>query len=442
MNATVTETADTTVKILVVDDEENILRAIRRLLMEEDLDVLTATSGEEGLSILGSNRDVGLIVSDQRMPGLTGVDFLERARRMAPDTIRIMLTGYADVKAAIDAINRGGAYRYIAKPWKDDELVQVIREAAQRFSLLRENRRLAEILKRQNEELQNWNSKLEYFVRKQTEEIRKNNEELRELNSRLKKSFQDSILAFSGLIELRDSGVRHHSRNVAEVASKVAASLGLSREETETITAASLLHDIGKIGIPDVLLRKELDEMNAEEMKEYRLHPVRGQAAVDSVEGLREAGILIRHHHESFNGKGFPDGLRGNKIPLGARIIGMADAVDKAIRRFPGDNAVQTALRSVKDDLGRRFDPGLYKTTCEAVEETYAEVIVKTDVVELELHPNNLKAGMVISRDVHSGTGLLLLSKGLRLNEKNIQAIRRYYQIDPSRSGVFVMVKR
>ncbi|NOZ24682.1 MAG: response regulator [Nitrospirae bacterium] len=432
----------TTVKVLVVDDEENILRAISRLLMDEDLDVMTATSGEEALRILGSNRDVGLIVSDQRMPGLTGVDFLEKAREIAPDTIRIMLTGYADVNAAIDAINRGGAYRYVAKPWKDEELVQIIREAAQRFCLIQENRRLSEMLRQKNEELRNWNAQLEFFVQKQTREIQKNNEELQLLNKRLKQNFQNSIIAFSGLIELRDSAVRNHSRNVAEVSRKAAESLGLPGAEIETITVASLLHDIGKIGIPDVLLRKELGGMSPEELKEYRLHPVRGQAAIDSIEDLREAGILIRHHHESYDGSGFPDRLRGDRIPLGSRIIGMADAVDKAIGSLYGDNAIQVALKSVKDGLGSRFDPALYRHIKASAEETYAEVMIKTDVVELELHPDNLQAGMIISRDVYSGTGLLLLSKGLRLNEKNIQAIRRYYRIDPSRSGVFVMVKR
>ncbi len=439
MNGTKT---DISVKILVVDDEENILRAIRRLLMDEDLEVLTATSGEEALRILTSDQDVGLILSDQRMPGLTGVDFLEKARKIVPDTIRIVLTGYADVNAAIDAINRGGAYRYVAKPWKDDELVQIIREAAQRFFLVKENKRLSGIMKRQNEELQTWNSQLEYFVQKQTKEIQKNNEELQRLNRRLKKNFQNSILAFSGLIELRDSGVRNHSRNVAEVSTKVAESLGLPGAEIETITVASLLHDIGKIGIPDVLLQKDFEDMSSEELEEYMLHPVRGQAAIDSIEDLRKAGILIRHHHESFNGKGFPDRLRGDNIPLGSRIISMADAVDKAIGKLYGDNAIQVALKSLKEGLGSSFDPGLYKAVTASVEEIYAKVLVKTDVVELELHPNNLKAGMVISRDVHSGTGLLLLSKGLQLNEKNIEAIRRYYKIDPSRNGVFVMVKR
>jgi len=137
-------------KALFVDDEENILKSLRRLLADEDMEVLTATSGEQGLEILRCKGDIGLIVSDQRMPGLTGVDFLREARDIAPDAVRIMLTGYADISATIDAINKGGTYRYISKPWDDEELVMTIREALSHYRLAAENRKLWGIVNRQN----------------------------------------------------------------------------------------------------------------------------------------------------------------------------------------------------------------------------------------------------------------------------------------------------
>ncbi|RMG57169.1 MAG: response regulator, partial [Deltaproteobacteria bacterium] len=158
------------IKVLFVDDEENILKALRRLLIdEEDMEVFTASSGEEGLKILESEPDIGVIVSDQRMPGLSGVDFLEKAKKIAPHSVRIVLTGYADVHAAVDAINRGGAYRYVSKPWKDEELLQIIRDAASRYRLIVENRRLIQIINQQNRELKSWNEKLEARVKEQTE---------------------------------------------------------------------------------------------------------------------------------------------------------------------------------------------------------------------------------------------------------------------------------
>ena len=166
------------VRVLFVDDEENILRSVKRLFMEESYEVLTANSGEEALELLKDGQDIGLIVSDQRMPGTQGVDLLKQASEISPDTLRIMLTGYTDINAAIDAINKGGAYQYITKPWKDDELIQIVRDAVYRYSLIRENKRLAEIVKRQNEELKQWNDQLQYRVQEQTIEIRETQKQL------------------------------------------------------------------------------------------------------------------------------------------------------------------------------------------------------------------------------------------------------------------------
>lgn len=191
------------VQVLFVDDEENILKSLRRLLQDEEFEVLTAGSGGAALQLLQEAEHVGLIVSDQRMPGLSGVEFLEQAKSVAPQALRIMLTGYADINATIDAINRGGAYRYITKPWNDDEIVLTIRDAVRHYRLEEENRRLAAIVARQNEELQEWNANLKQRVLEQTTEIRKKHEELQNANERLRESYRNTILAFSRLIELR-----------------------------------------------------------------------------------------------------------------------------------------------------------------------------------------------------------------------------------------------
>lgn len=434
--------SETPMGILFVDDEKNVLQALRRLFMDEDYEVNLANSGEEALEILKQNPDIGLIISDQRMPGLTGVDFLEQAKAILPDAIRILLTGYADLTAVVDAINRGGAYRYITKPWKDDELVRVIEEAAGRFSLLKENKRLQKIVEKQNDELTKWNSQLEYFVQEQTLEIQNKNKELENLNKNLKDNFKNSIAAFSGLIELRDEGTANHSKNVAEISVKIAAAMGLAGAELESITIAALLHDIGKIGIPDVLFLKEMDEMDEFDRKEYMKHPVRGQAAIDSVENLRKAGVLIRHHHEWFNGAGFPDKLRGEAIPAGSRIIAAADYFERSVRKVTADNAMEIALTRIKDDRGVQFDPVIYPHLEAAVKDIFSKINIKTGMVEMELNVKDIKHGMVIARDVKSGTGITLLTKGTMLNSKNIQAIRRYYELDPSKGGIFVSIPR
>jgi len=174
-------TGETPVRVLFVDDEENILRSIKRLFMEESYEILTANSGEEALKLLKDHQNIGLLVSDQRMPGMQGVDLLQQASHISPDTLRILLTGYTDINAAISAINKGGACQYITKPWKDNELIQIIRDAVYRYSLIRENKRLAEIVKRQNEELKQWNDQLQYRVQEQTIEIRESEKRFRRL---------------------------------------------------------------------------------------------------------------------------------------------------------------------------------------------------------------------------------------------------------------------
>ncbi len=429
-------------KILFVDDEENILRSLKRLFIDEDFEVFTASSGMEGLDILEDNHDIGIIVSDQRMPEMSGVEFLERSQRVVPDALRMVLTGYADVTAAVDAINRGGALRYIAKPWKDEELVQTIKDAFHRYSLLQENKRLTNVIKEQNREIRKWNKELEFYVQKQTVEIQNNNKELKRLNERLKSNFKHTIHAFSNLLELRTEDAGSHSRNVAEISVKIARQMGLDAKETEAITIAALLHDIGKIGIPDRLLFKGLEDMSSDELNIYKLHPVRGQTAVDAIDDLRDAGRLIRHHHESYNGKGFPDGLKGDAIPLGAQIISAADFADRTIRKCSEDNPVEYVIKKLTDAIGKRFDLRLLKYIEEPVRGLYSRSLPKQHMVELEIQPDDLKEGMVTAKEVKSGTGLLLLGKDMKLNGKSIQILKRYYQIDPPKTGVFVWVNR
>jgi response regulator RpfG family c-di-GMP phosphodiesterase len=437
----IVEEKELSVQVLFVDDEENIIKALRRLFMDEDFGVLTATSGEEGLAVIKSNKDIGLVVSDQRMPGMTGVDFLAEARKLAPDALRIVLTGYADINTAMGAINEGGAFRYLTKPWQDDDIVQNIREAIKIFRLKRENDRLQEIVKQQNAMLEEWNRKLKTRVLEQTRDIREKNEALNHLNTRLKKNFNSSILAFSKLLELRDKSVGSHAVKVAELSTRMARDKGISEEAVETIQIAALLHDVGKIGIRDQLLQKNRQDLSEDERAEYRQHSVRGQAAIDTIEDLRGAGILIRHHHEWFNGQGWPDGLQGDAIPIGARIIGMADYMDREINANPIGDIVANGLKAVQEGLDFILDPDLYPFVEKAARAIYAAYVSEETMEIVERTPEELQMGAILAKDVVSGTGILLLGKGSVLDENSIRAISRYYMIDPPQKGIFILEK-
>jgi response regulator RpfG family c-di-GMP phosphodiesterase len=433
---------DRCINVLLVDDEENILKSLQRLLMDEEFEIHTAGSGDEGLALLMELTNVGLIVSDQRMPGMNGAEFLGRTREIAPDAMRILLTGYSDITATIDAINKGGACRYVAKPWNDGELLLIIRDAVRQYSLIAENRRLNEIVRQQNEELQEWNRNLKGRVLEQTTAIRQKNEELRDLLKKVKENYTEIIAAFSGLVELQSGKHKQHARNVAELSVNAAKELGISGDDLESIRIAALLHDIGEIGIPERILIMSPDAMNADELRQYQQHTVRGQMAIDAIEDLRPVGRLIRHHHENFDGGGFPDRLSGDAIPVGARIIAFADCLDRASETCAGDVA-DLSLVKAGFLLGKRLDPALQAAFRKVAKYTYFSMgDERKELVEMELDPRELKEGMLLARDVSSGSGILLLSRGITLDEIKLAAIKRNYQLDAPSHGVFVMVAR
>lgn len=427
--------------VLFVDDEENILKALRRLFIDESFETLTAASGEAALELLARRDDCAVVVSDQRMPGLSGVELLSRVRRQHPLTVRILLTGYADIEAAMDSINRGGVYRYITKPWQDEELRQTVRTAFEHHRLVKENVRLNALVKRQNIELKRWNSELEILVQEQTEELQHSYDELKNFNSRLRANFKSVITTMAGLIEIRNKRMRSHGQNVAEIAARTARHLKLTAVERENLVVAALLHDIGKIGMPDVMLLVDSAQMDAAELEEYNKHPIRGQAALDRIEDLREVGRIIRHHHENYDGSGFPDGLRGRDIPRESRIIALIDFVDREIRRYQGDSGVGVTFRKLHAAAGTIFDPKLVAPVEKAAREFYRRRLPKAEFMEMELHPKHITAGMTLSRDFFSGTGILLLSKGTKLDRINVDILRRYARLDPAKRGVFVSVK-
>ena len=432
------ETVDYRAKVLFVDDEENILKSLKRLLMDEEIDIYTANSGELGLELLRNTPGVDLIVSDQRMPGLTGSEFLRQSRDIVPDALRIMLTGYADINATIDAINKGGAFRYINKPWDDEEMIRTIRDSVRQCHLLAENRRLSALVEKQNDELKEWNGNLKSRVLEQTAAIRIRNDELSGLSNKLQEEYENCLKAFFGLVELRDRELGSHSRQVTRLSVMIAEGMNLPEAEIKLIRMGAMLHDIGKIGISDALLRKDMEGMNANELEEYRMHAVRGQATLDSIRDLRPAGLLIRHHHENFDGTGYPDRLMKGDIPVGARIIALADHVDRVFSGNRVDNAIERSLESAGKELGKKFDPALFPNLEQMVKGVYGELLTKTGVKEMELQINELREGMLVAREVRSGTGILLLGVGESLDMVKIQALRRYNKIDPPKKGILV----
>jgi len=407
--------------------------------MDEEVDVVTANSGAEGLEFLAEAENLALIISDQRMPEMTGVEFLQQAKTLCPNAYRVMLTGYADINATMDAVNKGEIWRYVTKPWDDEQIVLLVRDAVHQFNLEAQNKKLQEVVSKQAQELKDWNDRLKQRVLSQTNLIREKHEALAVTNKNMRDSFEQTLVALSGLIELRDKKLRNHARNTAAIAEIAAQKLKLSAEEQKNIHAAALLQGIGKLGLSEAILMKQEHERSESEKLLFASYTVRGQTAIDPIVELREAGVIIRHLMENYSGGGYPDKLKGDKIPIGSRIIAIAEHLDRHISAGHS-GSLERIIDACSSEQQGRFDPELLPIVAAAARSYYSESSDSAPAnTRLELYPKDLECNMVVLRDVYSGTGLLLLKQGSVLSEESISALKRFYRTDPPETGVLVM---
>ncbi len=414
--------------VLFIDDEANILSSLKRLFRTEGYRILTAESGAAGLALL-EQETADVVVSDMRMPGMSGAEVLEQVRLKWPETVRILLTGYADISSTIAAINRGEIYRYISKPWDDNQILLTVRDALERKLLKAEKQRLEALTLRQNEELKELNASLEEKVRQRTEALRQAMASLETAHEKLKKGFFTSIQVFANLMELREGSMAGHSRRVAELCRGMAKKMGLPAAEVQDLVVAALLHDIGKIGLPDYMLEKPFSNLTSEERAEYIKHPAKGAAALMALDQLANAAALVRSHHERYDGQGYPNRLSALNIPLGARILAVANDFDalQAGRLVPKKLGRSAALTLIVEGRGSRYDP--------AVVDAFADLVNKAPEVEYSgpevlVTSAQLQPGMILTRDIVTRDGLLLLARDYVLDNSLIEQIRNFERSD------------
>ncbi|MFT6913835.1 MAG: response regulator RpfG family c-di-GMP phosphodiesterase [Motiliproteus sp.] len=411
--------------LLFVDDEPNILSSLRRLFRSLGYNIFVAESGREGLEILRQH-PIDLVISDMRMPEMDGAKFLEQVANGYPDTVRILLTGFSDIGSTVEAINKGSIYRYISKPWNDSEITLTVRQALKTKSLERDKRQLTAQVEHQYAELQNLNSTLEQRVRSRTEELQQVADMLDLAYQQLADSYQGTIQVFSGLISMREALSGRYAQKVAELAKTMAKALGLTDEETRHIYFAGLLHELGKLGLPDNLLGQPIYSLNPEDLKKYRYHPVDGQAALMAVEELQLTATLIGTYEEYYDGTGFPKGLKGRDIPIGARILSIAKDYYgyKTGKLLPRPLSTRAALGEIQRHSHKLYDPALVDLLGVLVERRLAAA---ETLQEVKLGTKELVAGMKLARNLYNISDMLLLTKGRVLNE---MLIRKLVQLE------------
>jgi len=338
--------------VLFVDDEVNILKALQRLLRMEDMHVLTASRANEALELLERN-PTQVVVSDQRMPEMSGVDFLAVVRERHPDMVRMMLTGYTEMNVAVDAINRGEIYRLITKPWNDDELRATIRQAFDHADLKAEIKRLNQVTREQNFRLQDMNRNLEGMVRDRTKQLAEKHQQLRT-------AYVQTIRALAEAVDAKDAYTRGHSERVGVYASKIAREMNFAKDFIERVYIAGLLHDVGKIGVRDAVITKP-SRLSPEEYEEIKKHPEIGAKILEPVDFLKDVAACVRHHHEWYDGsnRGYPERLSGDQIPLPSRIILVADTVEAMTSDRPYRKALslEAVVSEIHRFTGTQFDP-------------------------------------------------------------------------------------
>jgi len=338
--------------VLFIDDETNILKALQRLMRNEPWKVLTASRGSEALELIDKARPQ-VVVSDQRMPEISGVDLLQAVRQKHPDVIRILLTGYTEMNVAVEAINRGEIFRLVTKPWNDEELKATLRQAFDTYELKSEIRRLNQVTREQNLRLQELNRDLEVTVHERTKQLFDKHQELRI-------AYIQTIKALAEAVDAKDPYTRGHSERVGVYASKMGRELGLPKDQIERVYIAGLLHDLGKIGVRDAVIRKPA-KLTDEEYLEIQEHPEIGARILAPVQFLADVVTCVRHHHEWYDGsaRGYPHRLAGDQIPLPSRIILVADTVEAMTSDRPYRTALDLdrVLAEVRTFSGSQFDP-------------------------------------------------------------------------------------
>jgi response regulator RpfG family c-di-GMP phosphodiesterase len=421
-------------RILCVDDEPSILSALRRVFRPQGYTVFVAGSGQEGLDLLATE-SVDLVISDMRMPQMDGAQFLEQVVTRWPETKRILLTGYADASATIAAVNQGKIWSYISKPWNDGELVMAVQQALAHSRLAKENAALVELTQRQNEELRQLNTGLEDKVAHRTAELQQTFAMLESAHNELKKGFMTTVKVLSSLFELRGGRLAGHSRRVADTARQLAKGLGVEDSAAQDILLAALLHDIGKIGLPDYLLEKPFNTMPASERAQMMTHAQRSEMVLMAVEQLKKAAHLVRHHHECYDGNGYPDQLAGLAIPMGARILTVANDFDAlqmgTLVSRPLKPAEARAF--ILENRGKRYDPQVVDVFMSQVADQIPE-----EIKELPMRPGTLRPGMTLTRDLLHPDGYLLLAKGQAVDQTVIEQLLKIESLEGHRLTLFI----
>ncbi|HEX4266143.1 MAG TPA: HD domain-containing phosphohydrolase [Verrucomicrobiae bacterium] len=410
--------------ILVVDDEEIVLAALRETLRRADYDVVPISDPALALEEI-KQREFSAIITDQSMPGLTGLELLGHARELQPYATRILVTAVLDLDTVIDAINKGEIYRFIVKPWLREEFLNTVKNAVQRYELICQNAYLQQTTQAMNEQLIELNRSLE----QQVQLVAQQNQQLAEVNEALARNLVRSMELSVHTMQTFYPSLGNQARRVSQLCKSLGQALELPSDENRVLESAALLHDIGLVGVPRQIIRRwqnEPESLSSAEKALIEQHPILGQELAAFTSDLVKVGEVIRAHHERFDGHGYPDQLAGENIPWLARVLAIAVAYASS----PLTDV--EAVEKIKMGAGTLFDPEAVRAFLKAL------TVTSVPRKEREIGLPELRPGMVLARGIYTNNGLLLVPEGQRLNATFIEKLLNHNRIQPIAQSLIV----
>lgn len=412
-------------RVLFVDDEDSILKSLRRLFVPRGLDVKVISSGAEALNFLKENK-VDLIMSDMRMPGMNGAEFLAAAVKIQPDTYRVLLTGYSDVASTVAAVNEGCIHRYVAKPWINDQLISVVDEGVAISRMAEENKRLTAKVAQQNKQLRAFNESLEERVAVRTQQLSKAIRKLRKVNDIVQTSYSATLSVLYNIINLNPAVDGRQAHLVSGLCRIVGENLGLEGDRLDNLALAGLLSQIGVLGLEHEVAIKPVLKMSTAERAKFYTHPQIARTILSPAQHLDPICAILEAQYERFSGAGLPKGLQGTAIPVEARILSVVRDYCASLTEGGGltDTSAKEAKKIIRLGQGTVYDPDL------------VDRVLKLDIKEL-LNANKdentktldeLEPGMVLDEDIFNLTDMLLLASGTVLTPNSIDKLRDFEQ--------------
>ena len=410
--------------ILIVDDEEIILAALQETLRRANYQSFTFSDPRAAVAEL-KKRQFSVVITDQTMPELSGLELLAEARKLQPFATRILITAVLSLDTVIDAINKGEIFRFIVKPWLREEFIATVQNAVQRYELLCQNARLQDATQSMNGQLVELNHSLEQQVKL----VAQQNQQLGKMNADLERNLLRSMELCVHTMQTFYPSLGNQARRVSEICKSIAQLLELAPEDRRVLESSALLHDIGLVGVQRHIIRKWHEDHEPLTLAEKTLieqHPILGQELAAFSSGLDKVGEVIRAHHECYDGRGYPDQLAAEKIPWLARVL--AVVVAYASSPLNSSNAVE----KIKLGAGSKFDPEAVRVFLRAL------AVAPASRKEREVTLGDLRPGMILARGIYTASGLLLVPEGQQLNTTYIEKLFNHNRVQPIAQSLLV----